>query len=560
MITRPSDAVPATVRVLTPEEIAKRPGSPPGPAADYPGSAPADFVDVTAHAGIDYRWTIDGPRPLDILQTIGNGCAFLDYDNDGNLDILLVGPKLALYKGDGHGKFTDVTHQTGLDTLTGHFLGCAIGDYDNDGYDDLYISGYRTGLLLHNEAGKRFTDLTRAAGLKAQPWGTSCAWADVDGDGRLDLFVGNYAEFDPKKHHRLCDDGDKVLACGPLAFRSLFGVLYGNVGGGKFQDVSTLWHSAGWGKSLGAAFADYNHSGRPSLYLANDECMGSLLQNQGSTFREEGPASGTAFDGEGHTHGGMGVDWGDWDNDGKLDLFVATYQSEAKCLYQNGGGGLFQEVSHSVNLAKRALPYVAFGAKWLDYDNDGWLDLMIANGHVEDNIHDVDPAATYRQPTQLFWNAHGKTFADMSERAGEALPRPIVGRGLATGDFDNDGRVDALVVDSAGTPLLLRNESPKTGHWLSFSLTGVHSNRDAYGAQITVTANGSTQTRVCHTDGSYLSASDRRVHVGIGQAKSAQKVSILWPDGHQNSFVGVPADQEYAVREGSGKLEHRMPS
>jgi hypothetical protein len=247
----------------------------------------------------------------------------------------------------------------------------------------------------------------------------------------------------------------------------------------------------------------------------------------------------------------MGVDWGDFDNDSQMDLFVATYQDEAKCVYHNLGSGVFDEASHKLGVAQRTLPYVAFGAKWLDYDNDGWLDLMVANGHVEDNIHDLDASATYRQATELFWNARGRAFADVSGRAGSALQRPIVGRGLAIGDFDNDGRVDALVVDSEGAPLLLHNESPKTGHWLSLRLEGVHCNRDGYGSEVKVTTAGLTQVRVCHTDGSYLSSSDKRVHVGIGTALQATNVSVLWPDGHRDSFVNLAADKEYTLREGN---------
>jgi len=372
----------------------------------------------------------------------------------------------------------------------------------------------------------------------------------------LDLFIGNYAEFDPARDKRLCGNNGKQYACGPLVYNSRFGVLYRNRADGRFEDVSAHWRPGGWGKVLGAAFADYEGSHRASLYLANDENAGNLLQNRGSAFRDAGSESGTAFSREGRVHGGMGVDWGDYDNDGQMDLFVATYQDEAKCIYRNLGSGVFDELSHKLGVAQRTLPYVAFGAKWLDYDNDGWLDLMIANGHVEDNIHDLDASASYRQATELFWNDRGKAFADVSGRAGSALLKPIVGRGLAIGDFDNDGRVDALVVDSEGAPLLLHNESPKTGHWLSLRLEGVHGNRDGYGAEVKVTAAGRTQVRVCHTDGSYLSASDRRVHIGIGAATQAAEVSILWPDGRRDSFASLAAGKEYTLREGDAIHRH----
>ena len=532
-------------------------GSAPAPArtARWPvagGDGSIRFVDVAAKAGIKYRWTIPGPRPLDILQTIGNGCALLDYDNSGHLSVLLVGTDhLALFQGDGHGHFTDVSHATGLDRLKGHFLGCAVGDYDNDGYEDLYISGYRTGLLLHNEGGKRFTDVTQSAGLKPQPWGTACAFADVDGDGHLDLFVGNYAKFDPAKDKRLCEDHGVLTSCGPLTYQPMMGVLYHNEGGGKFRDVSDVWHPSSYGKTLGAAFADYDGSGRQGLAVANDELWGELHQNLGRTFQEVGRSRGEAVDARFTFHGGMGIDWGDYDNDGKLDQVIATFQTEPKCIYHNEGDGFFKDRSDYLGMIDATMPSVAFGVKWLDFDNSGWLGLMIANGHVEDNAAQVDPTTTYRQPTQLFRNLHGKRFADLSTQAGPDLQRPIVGRGLAIGDFDNDGRMDALVVDSEGAPLLLRNECAPVGHWLSFKLVGTKSNRDGIGALVTVTAGNLTQTRLCHTDGSYLSASDVRVHVGLGKAKSADTVTVKWPSGHSDTWHNLRGDRQVTLREGN---------
>ena len=532
--------------------VHKTPVSAPTGAAAIgsPGDSKALFVDVARQAGMNYRWTVPGPRPLDILQTIGNGCAFLDYDNSGHLSVLLIGTDhVALFKGDGHGHFTDVSHAMGLDTLRGHFLGCAVGDYDNDGFEDVYISGYRTGLLLHNDGGKSFTDVTAKAGLKPQPWGTACAWADIDNDGRLDLFVGGYADYERQKGPILCKDHDILSSCGPNYYGAKPGMLYHNEGGGRFRDVTQAWGLSNTGKTLGAAFADYAGSGHPGLYLANDEQVGNLFQNSGARMKDIGRESGAGFDGRFRTHGGMGLDWGDYDNDGKLDLFIAAFRSEPKTIHHNEGGGLFQDRSESLTFGGATEPYVAFGGKWLDYDNDGWLDLMIANGHVQDNIAAIDKGATYREPTQLFRNDHGRLLVDMSARAGADLPRPIVGRGLAVGDFDNDGRMDALVVDSEGMPLLLRNESAPVGHWLSLKLVGTKSNRDGIGALVTVIAGGLTQTRLCHTDGSYLSASDVRVHLGLGKAAVAETIRVHWPSGQVDVLRHVKSDQHLTVRE-----------
>lgn len=511
------------------------------------------FRDTARSAGLNYHWQIAGSRPLDILQSIGNGCAFLDYDNDGNLDILLVGTDhLALYKGDGHGHFTDVTHAMGLDKLRGHFLGCAVGDYDNDGYDDVYVSGWHTGLLLHNDAGKRFTDVTQKAGLKSQPWGTSAAFADLTNNGKLDLYVGNYIQFDPAVDRRLCPYDTFSLACSPKMYRPLAGVLYHNLSGGKFQDVTRRWNAdTVSGDTLGVAFADYDGSRHPSLYVANDESPGNLLKNNGSGFQDFGRQSGTALT-AGQTHAGMGVDWGDYDNDGRLDIAVGTFTNEPKVIYHNESG-VFSETSEALGLRPSTMLPLTFGVKWFDADNDGWLDLMLTNGHVNDNANAGDPEQQYRQPTQIFRNDRGKRFEDLSSDAGADLQKPIVGRGLAIGDYDNDGRVDALVVDSEGAPLLLHNDSAPVGHWLELTLIGTKSNRDGYGAFVTVTAEGLTQTRLCHADGSYLSSSDKRVHLGLGPAKQADTLTIQWPSGQTDTLRQVAADQRLRIREGTGK-------
>ncbi len=517
------------------------------------GSGAARFADIADQAGLHYRWTISGKHPLNILQTIGNGCAFLDYDNDGNLDILLVGPKLALYKGDGHGHFTDVTHETGLDEIHGHLLGCAVGDYDNDGYEDIYITAYRGGVLLHNEHGKRFRDVTKESGIQPQQWGTSASFVDVDNDGKLDLYVCDYAKFGPNDP-QLCPNNGIMTSCGPRFYKEERGHLYHNLGNGRFADVSVAWGiPAVHGKGLGVAAGDYDGSGRVSLALANDEVAGDLMQNQGKRFKEVGADSGTAYNNDGNVHGGMGVDWGDYDNDGRLDLVVATFQHEAKCVYHNDGGGLFTESSAPLGMADRTQPYVAFGTKFIDYDNDGWLDLILANGHVQDNIADIDKSATYRQATVLLHNENGHAFSDAGISAGPALAKPIVGRGLAIGDFDNDGRMDVLIVDSEGAPLLLHNETAPVGHWLLLRLQGTMSNRDGIGAMVTVEAGGRKLLRRCATDGSYMSASDRRIHVGLGTATTAT-VTVHWPSGHTDVFKDVPCDRVFTLQE-----EHTVP-
>lgn len=528
----------------------------PGAAPDTANSSNAisvHFTDIAKTSGIDYVWHPVGTRPLNILGTIGNGCALFDYDNDGNLDVLLVGSKLALYKGDGKGHFTDVTHETGLDQLKGYFLGCAVGDYDNDGYDDVYLTAYRGGALLHNEAGKRFVDTTKSSGMKPQAWSTSASWVDVDHDGKLDLYICNYSDFSPETKPQLCPQGQPTVltACGPRFYTAIKGVLYHNIGNGKFMDVTKAWGvPAIHGKGLGVAAADYDGSGRPSLALANDEVEGDFLQNQGRKFKEIGAESGTAFNNDGQVHGGMGADWGDYDNDGKLDLVIATFQHEAKCVYHNDGSNLFTESSAQLGLSDKALPWVSFGTKFLDFDNDGYLDLIFANGHVQDNIDQIDSSTSYKQPLLLLHNEQGKSFSDTSAAAGPAFLQKVTGRGLAVGDIDNDGRLDVLVVDSEGAPLLLHNETTTANHWLLCRLQGTKSNRDGIGSLLTFTLpDGSKRLRYCSTDGSYMSSSDRRVHCGLGNAASAD-ITVRWPSGTTNTYKGVKADQVITLLEG----------
>lgn len=517
-------------------------------------STPELFRDVTEAAGLRFQWSPAKKGPLNLLETIGNGCAFLDYDNDGNLDILLVGPKPGLFHGDGKGKFTDTTALLG--GITGHFLGCAVGDYDNDGFADVYLSGYREGRLLHNEAGQGFQDVTAASGLKPQPWGTSCTFVElIPGSGKLDLVVANYVHFDPDKGDRtLCDFRDPegkthLAACGPREYEPLPATYCRNLGGGKFQET-TLSNTRGRGLGVAAIYNDGNTI--RELAFANDEAPGDLLRFMSSTplrFLNRGDVSGIAYDRDARVHGGMGTDWGDVDGDGQFDLVVATFRGEPNSLYRADGNGLYTDIGYQSGLGLATQPYVAFGCRFFDYDNDGWLDIALTNGHVQDNIAQIDPKTTYRQPSQVFRNQGKGQFTDTSAACGPALQRPLVGRGLATGDFDNDGRVDLLLADSEGTPVLLHNEA-RAGHWLGLALVGKASNTSGYGARVTVQQGERALLRHAHADGSYLSSSDARVQVGLGSASTPVKVSVHWPSGRVDHFSNLALDRYHTLNEG----------
>jgi hypothetical protein len=522
-----------------------------GAAETKPGEAASTirFRSMAEEAGLQYSWSAPGKHPLTILQTIGNGCAFLDYDGDGNLDILLVGPKPGLFRGDGAGTFTDVSASV-LGNLSGYFLGCAVGDFDNDGFVDVYLSGYREGRLLHNEGGKKFTDVTKQAGLPPQAWGTSATWTDLDDDGFLDLYIANYVDFSPQSKPQLCyfptnDKSKKILSsCGPKYYQPIKGKLYQNKRG-KFMDVTQAWgaHKHA-GKGLGVAAVDFDGSGHESIAVANDETDGNLFLGEGGgKLRDIGVEANVARDRDGSIHAGMGIDWGDYNNDGKLDLVVTTFRSEAKSLYRNDGERFFSDVSFESGLGRIAMPYVSFGCKFLDADNDGWLDVLIASGHVQDNIEELEDT-TYRQPLVLLRNNKG-LFDDVSPSSGVEAVGKLVGRGLAVGDFDNDGRLDALIVDSEGKVVLLHNETPQAGHWLLLKLTG----KLTHGALINVTLpEGKKLLRHCQTDGSYMSASDSRVHLGLGSATKAT-VTVKWPSGKTTEHKDLAADRIHTLKE-----------
>lgn len=514
------------------------------------------FREVGAESGLR-----PGPPPRDleattILDMTEGGAGFLDYDGDGDQDILLLGrSRCDLYRNNGRGRFEPVADRAGL-SPAGDWMGCSTGDFDNDGRIDIFLTGYRCARLYRNTGG-RFSDVTSASRIAADRWFTSAAFADVDNDGDLDLYAGAYVDFGPhaQQHCPVGVDPHGVAVtgpCGPEPYPAQRGVLYLNAGG-RFSDFTRASGlDQATGKTLGVAFADFDSDGDQDLYLANDRMACDLFRNNGrGRFHGIGVASGTAYTRDGDVQGGMGVDWGDYDGDGDLDLFVATYQNEPKSLYRNDGSETFQEISRSAGLSP-ATPFVTFGAGFFDADNDGWIDLYLVNGHALGPIERVDPALTFAQPMQLFRNGRDGSFTDVSAALGPAFARRIAGRGAAFGDVDSDGRCDLLAVDLTGAPVLLLNESPAAGnHWLRVVLAGTRSNRMGIGARVTVSAGGRRQVREVRTGYSYLAANDVRLLFGLGIAERVELLEVRWPSGKRSLVRPDSVDREIVVTEES---------
>jgi enediyne biosynthesis protein E4 len=519
---------------------------------DAPPQSHFAFDDVARSSGISFTLGHGGRSPLNILETAGHGCAFLDADGDGWLDVLLVGrPRCALYRNLGrHGgvppRFKEITTQAGLDH-TGYWMGCAAGDYDNDGRTDLLLTGYRCAALYHNEGG-RFRDMSAAIPMPRGAWSTSAAFLDADRDGWLDLYVGAYVKFDPRTLP-LCDFGGVKAACPPTYYDPELGRLYRNLRNGRFADVTrAAGLESAHGKTLGVAPADFDGDGDTDLYLANDGLPGDLFRNDRGRFVNIGSESGAAFSQTSREQAGMGVDWGDYDDDGRPDLVVTTFQYEPTSLYHNEGNGLFREEAAPAGIADPTLSRLGFGARFLDADSDGDLDLVHANGHVQDNADRMYPGVTYAQTAQLFENLGTGRFHDVSVASGAALRRPLVGRGLATGDYDNDGDADLLIANLEGAPMLLRNNTA-AGRSLTVRLRGRQSARSGAGARLLLRAAGRAQVREAGTGGSYLSASDPRVLLGLGKADYAESLTVRWPFGRSQTVRDVPAGASITLDE-----------
>ena len=525
-------------------------------------SAESIFIDVTESAGVTFEHT-DGRSGLRLFnEFLGSGGGFFDYDSDGDLDIYLVNGAIqsdnpqdktlhnVLYQNNGDGTFTDVTKDVGVGS-TAYGTGATVGDYDNDGDLDLYVTNFGEDQLYRNNGDGTFTDVTKQARVGNPNWGTSCAFADVDNDGDLDLYVANYAAYNPKDDKK-CDERGVHVYCGPHAYPAVHDTFYKNSGDGTFADASTLYRPTGLipQHGLGVTFGDYDADGNVDLYVANDQDPNFLFQNgKKGKILEVALISGVCYNDMGKEEAGMGTDFGDYNNDGQLDLTVSNYQTETNTLYHNHDSNFFMDNTIASGIAEVTHGYLGWGIKFFDYDNDGYQDIFVANGHLMDNISVLEKHVTYPQRNLLFRNLGDGKFANvMSLEDGLALKK--VSRGAAIGDYDNDGDLDILVTNCNQRPDLLQNAVGNRNNWIQIHVVGQKSNRSGIGAKIKVVAGTHAQYREVQSGGSYLSFHDLRAHFGVGKAEQIELLEIRWPTGQIDRGTHLPANQRYLVVEG----------
>jgi hypothetical protein len=529
-------------------------------------STPYTFEEVSPQAS-GIRWThVAGRSPEHYLpETTGAGCAFFDYDDDGWMDIYLVNsgkcdffdpdPPLrnALYHNNRDGTFTDVTAKAGL-AGGGYGQGVAVGDYDGDGFPDLYVTQYGRSILYHNNGDGTFTDVTEKAGVAAPGWSSSAVWFDYDNDGKLDLFVCQFVEFS-KAVSKDCRTGEDAKRgyCIPRLYQPASNWLFRNNGDGTFTDVSRSSGIAGHlGKAWGVVATDINNDGMMDLFVANDTVANFLFANRGNgKFEEVGEPAGVAYSADGRPRSGMGTDSADFDQDGWMDLFVANIDREIYSLYRNNHDQSFDDWARRSGIAEPTRFLSGWGLKFFDFDNDGELDLILANGNPDDLIENMAPQVKYQEPMLLFHNT-GKGFQNISAESGPVFAKPLSARGMAIGDFNNDGALDVLVCVNNGAPLLLKNNAGAQNHWLGIKLVGKKCNPDAVGARVSYQAQDLKRSRMKVGGGSYLSDHDPRMVLGIGRRPKLDALEIKWPlpSGAVQRFTGLPIDRYITIIEG----------
>ncbi len=511
-----------------------------------------------------------------IIETTGSGVAILDYDHDGWPDILLVNgapkgagrdnastraPSSHLFRNLHNGHFQDVTHEAGLDQLKGWGQGACVGDYDNDGYDDLFVTFYGSNHLLHNERNGTFKEMAGPAGVagSGKAWGTGCSFVDFDRDGMLDLVVANYVDFDVDKAPKpgegvTCLWKGTPVMCGPRGLPYTPNLLYRNLGKGHFEDVSS---KSGIQKTDGhycfsATSLDYNDDGWPDIYVACDSTPSILYRNNhDATFTDVAADAGVAFDEDGREQAGMGVTVGDYDGDGRPDLFKTNFSDDTSSLYRNNGDGTFTSQIAQSGLGLNT-KYLGWGTMFFDPDNHGFLDLVSANGHVYPEVDTAHLGANYKEPRLFYRNIGTGRFLDLSISSGPGLTVPASSRGLATADFWNDGRISVVVNNMSGQPMLLVNRQPNAHHWVTVETVGTRSNHDGIGARVTVRTRGKSFTQEVRSGGSYLSSSDLRVHFGLGDDTAMLDVVLRWPSGLSERFPASGIDRVLILKEGTG--------
>ena len=526
--------------------------------------------DITQKSGVKFSHS-SAPESRYIIESMSGGVLLLDYDRDGWLDIYftnaptaqgaLKGEKArsALYHNNHDGTFTDVTDKAGVG-FPCIAMGGAVGDFDNDGWPDIYVTCYGGNVLYHNNGDGTFADVARKAGVTDGRWSTGASFGDYDNDGFVDLMVTNYVDLDLRHlpvfgSSATCKYMGLDVQCGPRGLKGSGDSLFHNNGNGTFSEVAKkagVDNPNGY-YGLTTIFADFNNTGRPDIYVANDSTAAFLYRNDGDgKFTDIGLESGTALGDDGHEQAGMGVAIGDYLHTGRPSLAVSNFALDNTPLYRNDGHWDFQDVSYAAGIGLPSVPYVKWGIAFVDLDNDGWLDLVTVNGHVYPQVDTLSSAARYREPKLIQLNQGNGTFCDASNESGPDVLVPQVSRGLATGDLFNDGNMDLVVGNLEGAPQILRNRGIPGQHWVSFELSGTKSNRMAIGARLKLTAGGVTQTDEIHSGGSYLSQSDQRIHFGLGKATRIDSLEIHWPSGRAETIQNLDADRFYSILEGQG--------